>query len=176
MSKPVSGLSEYKNTSGAKLHQDLVQKLSVKTKSTNLVSKDRLRHSTVGDYIYDEKDQKWIMTGGGHSQEAIDFMFKNNIGHKVNIEYENGVRVGNVFNHTNKQKRENNGQSWFPKDWDTNKIKHAGEKVALKYINQGKNKGKFFDIINGVRVGVILEEGKVMTIFPDSKNQGATKR
>ena len=118
---------------------------------------------------------KWIITGGGHSQESINFMNDNNIGYEINIIYENGVRVGNVFCHKDPKKAIGNGQTWFPKSWTKEKIEKAGNTVAKKVLKEGKKNGKFFGEVDGVRVGIILKNGKIETVFPDSKQEGAIK-
>lgn len=95
-------------------------------------------------------------------------------GIKYNIvkTYPNGVRVGNIPSHKQRMKRTGTGQSWFPSSWTSKDIKHAGEHVAnLKgnrhiHMNDGK---PVYGMWKGVRVGVIRTNGKIATIFPDSK-------
>ena len=89
--------------------------------------------------------------------------------------YPNGVRVGYIPNHKNKLKRSGTGQAWFPKEWTSKDIKHAGEHVANLKGNQHRKDGEVvFGMWKGVRVGVIRTFGKIATIFPDS-NQPYTK-
>lgn len=62
------------------------------------------------------------------------------------------------------------GQSWFPKSWTSKDIKHAGEHVANLKSNRHVPDGKrIYGMWKGVRVGVIKTNGRIGTIFPDSK-------
>jgi hypothetical protein len=105
---------------------------------------------------------------------------KYGIRYKVEKVYPNGVRVGYIIDHTNKAKRESMGQSWFPKNWTSKDIKHAGEHVANLKCNRHAPDGKrLYGMWKGVRVGVIKTHGQIGTIFPDSKQsikRGGKKR
>ena len=62
------------------------------------------------------------------------------------------------------------GQSWFPKNWTSKDIKHAGEHDAnLKGNRHSKDGVAIFGMWKGVRVGVIRTHGKIGTFFPDAK-------
>lgn len=107
------------------------------------------------------------MTGGGHGQEAIDYMKRNNIKFNIVKKYDNGVRVGNIPNHKDKRKRAGDGQSWFPASWDRNKIKRAGQAVARgKILQDGSVKYGYYGNVN---IGVIRTNSKIATIFPTVK-------
>ena len=126
------------------------------------ISPQALRHSSLGDYNTVNR-----MTGGGHGQEAIDYMKRNNIKFNIVKKYDNGVRVGNVPNHKDKRKKTGEGQSWFPASWDRNKIKRAGQVVARgKILPDGSIK---YGQYNNVNVGVIRTNSKIATIFPTIK-------
>ena len=72
--------------------------------------------------------------------------------------------------HKNKNKGYGNNQSWFPKNWSSKTIRDAGEHVADLKKNQNVGDGKtMWGMYKGVRVGVIKTNGKIGTIFPDSK-------
>ena len=84
--------------------------------------------------------------------------------------YPNGVRAGYVPNHKNPKKRVGTGQTWFPKNWTSRDIKHAGEHVAnLKRNRKSRDGVAVYGMWKGVRVGVIRTHGVISTIFPDSK-------
>ena len=58
--------------------------------------------------------------------------------------------------------------SWFPANWDKKKIKRAGEHVAqLKRNANPKDGMTIYGVYKGVRVGVIMTNGQIGTIFPD---------
>jgi hypothetical protein len=95
---------------------------------------------------------------------------KYGIRYVVEKTYPNGVRVGHVIDHKSPLKQKPMGQSWFPKDWTTKDIKHAGEHVAnLKGNKHSKDGTVVFGMWKGVRVGIIRTHGIIATIFPDSK-------
>ncbi|MDR2889390.1 MAG: EndoU domain-containing protein [Lachnospiraceae bacterium] len=81
-------------------------------------------------------------------------------------DYPNGVRIGNIPDHKNLMKRTGTGQSWFPKNWDVNKIENAGE-----YVVSLHNGEEIIDEIPiyGIydEVEVIYTNGEPATIFPN---------
>ena len=98
---------------------------------------------------------------------------------KYNVEktYSNGVRVGNIPNHKNPNKRKSMGQTWFPKSWTTKDIRHAGEHVAGLNGNRHVPDGKaVYGVYKGVRVGVIRTNGKIATVFPDADQSSVLKK
>lgn len=131
------------------------------------VSERTLEHSSKGDYTRTNR-----LKGGGHGQEALDYMDEKDIEYNINHTYPNGVRIGNVPRHTKPKKRINNNQTWFPKDWDRQTIKKAGQKAARgKKHSDGKTKtGR----TKGVDIGIIRTNGKIATVFPLSKQKTKT--
>ena len=85
------------------------------------ISPQAVKHSSLGDYTTTNR-----MTGGGHGQESVDYMKRNHIDHNILVEYDNGVRAGNVPEHKKRIKKTGIGQSWFPKSWDRKKIRRTG--------------------------------------------------
>lgn len=127
-------------------------------------------HSNEGDYTHPQKGQKIRQKAGGHGQTGMNELDKYGIEYHVAKTYPNGVRVGYIPNHKDKRKQSGTGQAWFPKSWTSKDIKHAGEHVAnLKGNRHGKDGEAVFGIWKGVRVGIIRTNGKIATIFPDSK-------
>ena len=127
-------------------------------------------HSNEGAYTHPQKGNHIRLKSGGHGQTGMNELDKYGIRYKVEKTYPNGVRVGYVLDHTNKAKSRSMGQAWFPKDWTSKDIKHAGEHVAnLKWNRHVKDGVKVFGMWKGVRVGVIRTHGKIATIFPDAK-------
>ncbi len=127
-------------------------------------------HSNEGAYTKPQKGNRIRLKNGGHGQAGMNELDKYGIRYKVEKTYPNGVRVGYVLDHTNKAKRQSMGQTWFPKNWTSKDIKHAGEHVAnLKGNRHVKDGVKVYGMWKGVRVGVIRTRGKIATIFPDYK-------
>ena len=127
-------------------------------------------HSNEGAYTKPRKGEHIRLKSGGHGQTGMNQLDKYGIRYKVEKTYPNGVRVGHVIDHTNKNKRKSMGQSWFPKNWTSKDIKHAGEHVAnLKGNRHTKDGVAVFGMWKGVRVGVIRTHGQIGTIFPDAK-------
>lgn len=116
-------------------------------------------HASKGDYT-----AKGRLKGGGHGQEALDYMDKKGIKYNITKTYPNGVRIGNVPKHKKPNKKVGNNQSWFPEDWDRNVIKKAGQAVARgRKLPDGRiKKGKH----KHVDVGIIRTQGEIGTIFP----------
>lgn len=93
--------------------------------------------------------------------------------------YSNGVRVGNVLGHKDELKKGENGQTWFPKKWDNDKINIAGlkvmnEKAQSKYWISFDNKYVSYKhgIYDDIEVIVCYNKDrkKIDSIFPN-KNQ-----
>lgn len=101
-------------------------------------------------------------------QYGMDLLDKYHIKYNVIKIWSNGVRVGNVPDHKDRRKANANNQSWFPKSWAAEDIKHAGEHVAGLKHNRNTPDGKaIFGVYKSVRVGVIRTKGRIATIFPD---------
>lgn len=138
-----------------------------------------LSHSTIGEYISSSKKYpNGRLSKGGHSQSAMDAMDEKGIKYHVQKTYSNGVRIGYIENHVQKTKAgiisdkhpdADIGQSWFPKDWNEEKVRAAGTYVANKGTGSGNVK---FAEYEGVRVGIFVDSnGNPMTIFPDNMKQ-----
>lgn len=147
--------------------------------SANSASDFAVVHSDEGAFtraqmkINGKKVQKLRLNNGGHGQNGMDLLQKYGIDFNIVKTYPNGVRVGNIPSHKNRQKRAGTNQSWFPETWTPSNIRQAGEHVASLRKNQSVPDGQpFFGSYKGVRVGVIRTHGKIGTIFPDS-NQNA---
>ncbi|MGN1344672.1 MAG: EndoU domain-containing protein [Traorella sp.] len=138
--------------------------------SAGSASQFSIVHSNEGAYTKPTKNNRIRLKNGGHGQAGINQLDKYCIKYNVIKTYPNGVRVGNIPSHKNKMKQTGTGQAWFPKSWLSKDIKHAGEHVAnLKGNRHSKDGVAVFGMWKGVRVGVIRSNGKIATIFPDSK-------
>ena len=133
-------------------------------------------HSNEGAYTKPQKGNKIKLKSGGHGQTGMNELDKYGIKYNIVKTYPNGVRVGNIPEHKNPKKRTGIGQAWFPKEWNSKDIRHAGEHVAnLKGNRHVKDGTSVFGMWKGVRVGVIRTNGQIGTIFPDS-NQPTKRR
>lgn len=152
------------------------------------VSSSVVRHSTVGEFSNLSNPKKPAggrnggnMRGGGHSQANLDELTSRGIFYNIEKIYDNGVRIGGVANHTAPEKRLGNaGQSWFPEDWDTDKIAAAGTYTANRpaiteelYDDQNNLIGyRKFQKYDGVTVGIFEDaEHNIDTVFPDAEQR-----
>lgn len=120
---------------------------------------------------------KLRLNNGGHSQKGMDLLDKYGIKYNIVKTYPNGVRVGNLPNHMQRNKKSNTGQSWFPKSWTEKDICRAGEHVAGLKTNRRVSDGvRVYGVYKGVRVGVIKTNGKIATVFPDSDQSSVLRR
>ena len=142
------------------------------------VSDFALVHSDEGKYTKpSRKDDRLRLVSGGHGQTGMDQLDKYGIKYNVEKTYSNGVRVGNIPNHKNPNKRKSMGQTWFPKSWTTKDIRHAGEHVAGLKGNRHVPDGKaVYGVYKSVRVGVIRTNGKIATVFPDADQSSVLKK
>lgn len=142
------------------------------------VSDFALIHSDEGKYTKpSRKGDKLRLVSGGHGQTGMDQLDKYAIKYNVEKTYSNGVRVGNIPNHKNPNKRKSMGQTWFPKSWTTKDIRHAGEHVAGLKGNRHVPDGKaVYGVYKSVRVGVIRTNGKIATVFPDADQSSVLKK
>ena len=133
------------------------------------ISDKTIVHSSKGEYTTTNR-----LKGGGHGQEALNYMEEHGIEYHITKTYPNGVRVGNVPTHIKKAKRSGERQSWFPRNWDRKKIKKAGRAVSGgKKYPDGKTKSK---TIYGVTVGIKRTNGEIATIFPLSIQKTRRKK
>lgn len=153
------------------------------------VSSKALKHSTKGDFSGLRNPKKPAggrnggnMTSGGHSQVNLDELSNNGISYSIEKVYKNGVRIGGVANHNTPEKRlGNSGQSWFPENWDSDKVIVAGTYTANKPAiieelyndDDGKLIGyRKFQEYDNVRVGIYEDaEHNIGTIFPDAEQR-----
>ncbi len=142
------------------------------------VSDFALVHSDEGKYTKpSRKGDKLRLVSGGHGQTGMDQLDKYGIKYNVEKTYSNGVRVGNIPNHKNPNKRKSMGQTWFPKSWTTKDIRHAGEHVAGLKGNRHVPDGKaVYGVYKSVRVGVIRTNGKIATVFPDADQSSVLQK
>lgn len=131
--------------------------------STPKLTKSAIEHSNIGEF---QKNGR--MKSGGHGQDNIEKLEEEGIEYNIVKEYSNGVRVGNIPGHSEKYKRSGDKQAWFPKDWTEADIKAAGRELAnTEEARNAKGNATIKGTYKGVNVGIIVENGKIKTIFPD---------
>lgn len=125
-----------------------------------------LEHSVNGDIKVSKQYPKGRLVAGGHTQAAMELCDQKEIDYSITGEFSNGVRIGNVPSSKLKIKRTGNGQAWFPKDWDDDKVLVAGTAVANNgdELIEGYHKTGVYD---GVAVRVLVDGGNISTICPD---------
>lgn len=134
------------------------------------VSKDRLEHSSLGDWTKTNRLDK-----GGHGQRGMEKLLSTGVEPVIYKQYSNGVRIGSVPNHKSPTKNTNSnransdiGQSWFPENWDDDKIMLAGTYTAN--ISSGEGIAKI-GIYDGVEIVVYINDGEIGTICPNNMRQ-----
>ncbi len=142
------------------------------------VSDFALVHSNEGKYTKpSKKGDRLRLVNGGHGQTSMNQLDKYGIKYNVEKTYSNGVRVGNIPDHKNPNKRKSMGQTWFPSSWTAKDIRRAGEHVAGLKANRHVSDGKaVYGVYKHVRVGVIRTNGKIATVFPDADQSSVLKK
>lgn len=148
------------------------------------IDSSTISHSTLGDFSNLKNPRKPAgqknggnMKGGGHSQANIDELNNRGIAYQIEKTYSNGVRIGGVENHKEKEKiLGKSGHSWFPENWDEDQIRIAGTYTANKpeiTIEKKKDSGEItgylhFSTYNGVTIGIFSDVNQnPKTVFPD---------
>ena len=134
------------------------------------VSKDRLEHSSLGDWTKTNRLEK-----GGHGQRGMEKLLSTGVEPVIYKQYSNGVRIGSVPNHKLKTKQTGSdkpnsdiGQAWFPENWDDNKIMLAGTYAANAGSGEGVTRIGIYD---GVEIVVFINDGEIGTICPNNMRQ-----
>ena len=147
------------------------------------VSDFALVHSNEGSFTRSQTRMNGKMVinlrlhNGGHGQKGMDLLDKYGIEYHIVKTYSNGVRIGNIPNHVNKNKRVGTQQAWFSETWTERDIRHAGEHVASLKANRHLPDGKpVYGVYKNARVGVIRTHGKIATVFPDSDQHTVLRR
>ena len=142
-----------------------------------------LVHSNEGKFKWRQErdckngEKRIRLESGGHGEDGRKLLDKYGIEYHIVKTYSNGVRVGYIPDCDNKNKQKGTGMAWFPESWDKKKIRRAGEHVArLKRNSNPKDGIPVFGLYKGVRVGVIMTNGQIGTIFPDSDQTRTNSR
>ena len=139
------------------------------------ISKKAIKHSSLGEFTKGDKKHPSRLSAGGHGEENIRELKRRGIDYNITKQYPNGVRVGNIPTHKDKQKRNSNKHTWFPQNWTRGTIKKAGEKTILTSTNDKPNKHNIYGTYKSVKVIVKKIDGKVHTIYPHYKQSGGKK-
>ena len=137
----------------------------------------RIKHTTRGDFAY-QKRKPIKMLGGGHTEENLIYLRKHRLRYGIDTEFDNGVRLGNIQNHSKLMNTKKNGHAWFPREWSEHDVIAAASHVMkLKKNQHPKNHVMCTGRYRGVSVGVYCNNGHIDTVFPDFYiNKGAKKK
>lgn len=145
--------------------------------SARTVSDFAVVHSMEGTFVHARKPRRLRLRSGGHGQIGMDLLDKYHIKYNIVKTYPNGVRIGNLPDHKMPSKREDIGQSWFPRNWTEDDVRRAGAHVTGLRKNRHVPDGQIvYGNYKGVRVGVIHTHGKIATVFPDSNQNAVLNR
>ena len=140
------------------------------------IGKKAIEHSSLGEFTKGDSKHPPRLKSGGHGEENIKELNKRGIAYNIIKLYPNGVRLGNVPTHKEANKRVNDGQVWFPRDWNRRTIKKAGEKIINSKHEKVDDGATIYGIYGKVSVGVKKQEGKVKTVFPNYKQSGGKNK
>lgn len=135
-------------------------------KKRERISNKTLIHASKGEFSQGDKNHLPRFLSGGHGQENIQELKKRKISYNIVERYPNGVRLGNVPTHKQKQKRTQTGQTWFPESWTRNTIKKAAEKTINSVPYKLPDGMNMFGTYKKVKVVVKRTNGEPATIFP----------
>ncbi|MBE6845045.1 MAG: hypothetical protein E7508_04930 [Ruminococcus sp.] len=134
------------------------------------VTAERLKHSSFGDWTSTNRLDK-----GGHGQSGFEKLLSTGVHPVIYKQYSNGVRIGSVPNHKAKTKQTGSdkpnsdiGQSWFPENWDDDKILLAGTYTANNGAENGITKSGIYE---DVEIIVFMNNEDVGTICPNNMKQ-----
>ena len=139
------------------------------------ISNSALEHSSRGTFTTGDKNHKPRLLSGGHGEENLQTLKEYGWNYNIIAKYPNGVRLGNVPSHKNKQKRNGDWQVWFPNNWTRDTIKKAGEKTIKSIPYKLPDGFHMYGTYKNVKIGVIRTKGKVATIYPYYKQSGSKK-
>ena len=151
------------------LYSSLAQSASGRASISIPVS--TITHASIGEYPKNANRLK----SGGHSQANIEEMERRGIKYVIKKTFPNGVRLGYVPNHYEKRRqglgKNQIGQLWFPKSWTEGDIRKAGKAVLKAYKGRIKNGSMVTGWYNGVKVGIIVRNRQIKTIFPTKEQE-----
>lgn len=138
------------------------------TKGSSFFHHEEMIHIMEGEYDPDLGIARTHIDGG-HTQDSIDFMKKNNIDFQIVKTYPNGVRIGNILDSEDPDMQSGSNHSWFPESWNQETIINAVTKiVADNNVKKLKNGGeKLSGTYQGVKITAYRRNGIIQTIFPN---------
>ena len=168
-------LQNYDSKTGRYIKANVIDKI-VNVDAESAIARQSIQerrvHILVGSFT--QNSNKHI--SGGHGQANLDYLIVNNIPYEVNVEYNNGVRVGNIVYSKNPTSHCSNNHSWFPENWDFKKIEDAVEYGLSRYKGAGEKREYFEFEYEGVKITIIFAGNmKISTVFPNKEQKGGTK-
>lgn len=115
------------------------------------------------------------LTKGGHSKSSFDICEKLGLGNVVEGKYSNGVKYGSIPTSTTRSKK-NGSHTWFPDDWNDDKIlcvwtkvkNRKAEFITDKINDSGDFMGKIYNC-DGIAI-IYRQDSKGDSFYP-VKNQ-----
>jgi len=151
------------------LYSSLAQ--SVSGRASISIPASAITHASTGTFLKNANRLK----SGGHGQANIEEMKRRGIKFVIKKTFPNGVRLGYVPNHYEKRRRglgkNQIGQLWFPKSWTESDIRKAGRAVLKAHKGRIKNGPTITGWYNGVKVGIIVRNRQIQTIFPTKEQE-----
>lgn len=151
------------------LYSSLAQSVSGRTSISIPVS--TITHASKGEFLENASRLK----SGGHGQANIEELKRRGIKYVIKKTFHNGVRLGYVPRHCEKRRQGLNkkqiGQAWFPKNWSESDIRKAGKAVLKAYKGEIQNGTKITGWYNNVKVGIIVRNHQIVTIFPTNEQE-----
>ena len=151
------------------LYSSLAQSVSGRASISIPVS--TVTHASVGTFLKNSNRLK----SGGHGQANIEEMKRRGIKFVIKKTFPKGVRLGYVQNHYERRRRGLDkgqiGQLWFPKNWTESDIRKAGQAVLRAHKGEIKNGATITGWYNNVKVGIIVNNRQIKTIFPTKEQE-----
>ena len=133
------------------------------------ISNSAIEHSSRGTFTAGDKNHKPKLKSGGHGEENLQALKRYGRDYNIVAKYPNGVRLGNIPSHKERQKRSGVWQVWFPKSWTRKTIRKAGEKTINSIPYKLPDGDPMYGTYKNVKVGVIRTYGRVAKIYPYNK-------
>jgi hypothetical protein len=133
-------------------------------------------HSDIGRFGFFRHDRRLHFISGGHGEKNLHllklFRFHLPRIHKTT----NGVRLAEIGSTRKPDPKEKKRlHTWFPSSWKGADIKKAGEAISkgkeIKATGLERLKGEY----DGVKIKMIVRDGDIKSVFPDSNQKGAGK-
>jgi hypothetical protein len=160
---------QFMGSGKSNLYPSLAQ--SANNQPSIYISANTVVHASTGTFLKNSNRLK----SGGHGQANIEEMKRRGIKFVIKKTFPNGVRLGYVPRHCEKRRRSLSegqiGQLWFPKNWTESDIRKASKAILKFHKGEIKNGIKIVGWYNNVKVGIIINNHQITTIFPTKEQE-----